>query len=453
MQTTFFSRSQFWNKHNFSLIVILVLAFLTTDLVINQVSDVLKPQNVSLGGITLFIIIALVYSIGQYKILKYIDSTNKSIREKSRIISVVHHVVKVEQFFMIAIIAFIIFEVLALSQYHTVSITISESASFGLSAVLLFVFSAKFFQWYKSSRNSKAVLLFGLSFAAAGFLISGILLVELLRLSEQEQIRTANSEVFFPDTAEERGYFYESLALIVSFVRLSSFVLLLAATILLIHSHAAKMGKIKFWVIILLPLFYYLSTTIDVLGIYVPETDNEILIYYSLAAVNLVGGGILFAIPFRQMAKKMREDDPTRRYMMTAAYGFIFFFGLNQVAMFVAPYPPYGLIAQSISALATYMIFVGIYSTAVSMSQNMQLRQSIKRIALEDVNLLSSIGSAQMDMEVRRVVKSMKGTIDNEEKSMAEKTGIETPIPQDDMENYMKTVMEEVARARKPKQA
>ena len=121
--------------------------------------------------------------------------------------------------------------------------------------------------------------------------------------------------------------------------------------------------------------------------------------------------------------------------------------------MFVAPYPPYGLIAQSISALATYMIFVGIYSTAVSMSQNMQLRQSIKRIALEDVNLLSSIGSAQMDMEVRRVVKSMKGTIDNEEKSMAEKTGIETPIPQDDMENYMKTVMEEVARARKPKQA
>jgi len=97
--------------------------------------------------------------------------------------------------------------------------------------------------------------------------------------------------------------------------------------------------------------------------------------------------------------------------MMTAAYGFIIFFGLNQTTLFVAPYPPYGLAAQSISALATYMIFVGLYSTGVSMSQNMQLRQFIRRIALGDVNLLSSIGSAQMDIEVRRVVSDMKYVI------------------------------------------
>jgi hypothetical protein len=44
------------------------------------------------------------------------------------------------------------------------------------------------------------------------------------------------------------------------------------------------------------------------MGIYVPETDNEILIYYTLASVNLVGGGILFAIPVRSMARKMREE-------------------------------------------------------------------------------------------------------------------------------------------------
>lgn len=69
----------------------------------------------------------------------------------------------------------------------------------------------------------------------------------------------------------------------------------------------------------------------------------------------------------------------------------------------------------------------------------------------KDANLLSSIGTAQMDQQVRRVVKDMKDVIQKEETEMAEKTGIETPIPQDDMEDYMKTVMEEVARARKAK--
>jgi hypothetical protein len=80
------------------------------------------------------------------------------------------------------------------------------------------------------------------------------------------------------------------------------------------------------------------------------------------------------------------------------------------------------------------MIFVDLYSTSVSISQNMQLRQFIRRIALGDMNLLSSIGSAQMDIEVRRVVNDMKDVIQKEETEMAEKTGIETPMAANEME-------------------
>ena len=45
----------------------------------------------------------------------------------------------------------------------------------------------------------------------------------------------------------------------------------------------------------------------------------------------------------------------------------------------------------------------------------------------------------------------MKDVIQKEETEMAEKTGIEAPIPQNEMESYMKKVMEEVALARKKK--
>ena len=81
----------------------------------------------------------------------------------------------------------------------------------------------------------------------------------------------------------------------------------------------------------------------------------------------------------------------------------------------------------------------------------MKLRQSIRRAALNDANLLSSLGGAHMENEMKRAMSGMKETIKQEEAELAEKTGIETPIEQGDMEDYMKTVMEEVARARKPK--
>ena len=54
-----------------------------------------------------------------------------------------------------------------------------------------------------------------------------------------------------------------------------------------------------------------------------------------------------------------------------------------------------------------------------------------------------------MDSQIHGVVVQMKDTIKNEEKELAEKTGIETSISGEEMEDYMKTVIEELARSRK----
>ena len=70
-------------------------------------------------------------------------------------------------------------------------------------------------------------------------------------------------------------------------------------------------------------------------------------------------------------------------------------------------------------------------------------------MARNDQNLLSSIGTAQMENEVKRAVGELKGVADVEEKELAEKTGIETPIAKNEVEDYLKQVIEEVARSRK----
>jgi len=77
---------------------------LAADLVINQVSDVLAPQNISLGGIILFIVISFIYSIGQYGILRFMGNANKNAREKSPLIKKVHTAIRIQQLILVVII-------------------------------------------------------------------------------------------------------------------------------------------------------------------------------------------------------------------------------------------------------------------------------------------------------------------------------------------------------------
>jgi len=54
-----------------------------------------------------------------------------------------------------------------------------------------------------------------------------------------------------------------------------------------------------------------------------------------------------------------------------------------------------------------------------------------------------------METEVKRAVGELKDVADVHEKELAEKTGIETPIAENEVEDYLKQVIEEVSKARK----
>jgi hypothetical protein len=95
------------------------------------------------------------------------------------------------------------------------------------------------------------------------------------------------------------------------------------------------------------------------------------------------------------------------------------------------------------------MIFLGLYSTAISISQDNKLRSSIKKFATRDSNLLSSIGTAHMEQEIQRTVKSMKNVVEEKEKELEEQTGIEANLEEDEMKNYLEEVMQEVGKVKK----
>ena len=416
---------------------------------VSAVTDLLVPQLTSVWGIIFFIILVIIYGFGLYAILTFLRHNTREIREKNPQVKRVDAMIIISQVVLLALVFLILFTILIDSKYYTAYILTASLVSEPITVIISVLFAKTFFSWYRSNKSSIIVLLYGVSFAIAAFAIAEVTILDIAALIDKPPIIDSKSEVVFPSDVYEPGTAPRIASDTYRYAGIAAFIFVLAATALLLKSFSKKIGSVKYWILILLPLLYYFTTLLDNFGIYVPETDTEFLNWYLYSSLNSTAGGVLFGIAFWQVAKSIRQNHVVRTYMRIAAYGFILYFITNQVGLSAASYPPLGIAAFSLLGLSTYMVFLGVYSSAVSISQDIQLRKSIRKLAAGDKNLLSSIGTAYMDQEIQRTVKSMKGVVEQQEKELEEQTGIEANLEEDEMKNYLEQVMQEVGKSRK----
>jgi hypothetical protein len=91
--------------------------------------------------------------------------------------------------------------------------------------------------------------------------------------------------------------------------------------------------------------------------------------------------------------------------------------------------------------LASYLVSLGVYSSATSVSEDSRLRQTIRKIALRESQFLDAIGTSQMEQELQRRVIAIHGNTKN---SMLNETGISSSIDENDIKSYLQEILEEV---------
>ena len=109
--------------------------------------------------------------------------------------------------------------------------------------------------------------------------------------------------------------------------------------------------------------------------------------------------------------------------------------------MIYAPYPPFAAASWSFVGLSSYLYSLGFYFSAISIAQDTKLRQYFRAMALKESKLLDSIGTAQMEQEIQRRVLTL--TKQNQDR-MAEETGIQSSLTEDDIKQYLEQVIKEV---------
>ena len=442
------SSSRFSDKKLLVLMSILVVTFLI-DSQIGYIADFIPERLATNEGIALFIGIAVVFAIGGILTLEYVKTKTKESRARVLHLHATHIGVTIAQFVLIAITAFVIGQILVTAQYNTVMIAAALSISYGLWIIILALLSRAFLSWLRSSRSNvtvseRNIMVLILALSMIAYVINGVtgLANYLLILQEQLEVVTSADVAFFPEFDPESrqqqiNAVYQTSAAV-------AYVLTWIGTVMLLRPYIHRIGKIKFYAIMGFAMVYYLiQYPLFVLGYLTPtgESDAEVMNTILIFAIASVLSGIIFGVAFLSIARTLQKGAALREYMIIAAYGLLLFYVAGSATATQAAYPPFGLASVSFTGLSCYLIYTGLYSSAISVSQDLTLRQSIRQSVKEQSKFLDSMGTAQMEAELQtRVLRTAKKASD----SMEEETGLESSMTEDDMKDYLEIVMNEL---------
>ena len=199
------------------------------------------------------------------------------------------------------------------------------------------------------------------------------------------------------------------------------------------------------------PLIYFLSQfPATILKVFTPLIISDPMFYGTILtlffALSKAAGGIIFGLGFWTLSRRFGADTVIRNYLVISAQGVILLFISNQGGFALiqsgTTYPPFGLATLSMLALSSYLLLIGISSSAISVSQDASLRKTIKK-SLESLDLLDRIGTAEMEREIESRVLSMTKS---QAQSLAEESGIEPSLTDDEMREYIDDVLVELKK-------
>ena len=164
--------------------------------------------------------------------------------------------VKIVQYVLTLILMVIISQILIASYYSTVWLIIATVISYAFAIVMMVLLAKSFFSWFRSNRNS-VVLSYGISSAIFAInLVVVLFFVSELLLDRPSEIRQflAVSTPFFGS-----GSLMSSLDSVYVSSTIISFLAMWGATVLLLRHYSSRVGKVKYWIIVTIPLAYFLS--------------------------------------------------------------------------------------------------------------------------------------------------------------------------------------------------
>lgn len=402
------------------------------------------------ADVKIFVGLGIFCVFSQLIILNFIrNKIGKSSHSYSHLhIGVINKAIVIVQLGIIVLLVVTFLEVSLIQSYDIVLIKAVIISSFLTASCLTGLLSWRFIIWLKSNKNRLM-----LSYLLASLFISASALAGTIYF--------LNQLYYQPDVVYPRSYAdflnhieigNTSLVYVYAISSAIAFVLLWIGTVFLLRSYRKKIGTRKYWIIMSIPLLYFLSQFQPVvLNFILSYVSNDPMVF-NLVYVLMVDasrpiGGVLFGLAFIQVARRLQNQE-VKGYLVLTGIGFVLLLVSYQAqSLITAPFPPLGLLSGSLFGLSSYLIFIGLYSSAVSISQDSRLRVSIRRSVESEIRFIGSIGEAEMD---HRILDKVLLTSRKISESMPEETGVSGSLSDKEIKEYIEEVIAETHKKQIP---
>jgi hypothetical protein len=330
--------------------------------------------------------------------------------------------------------------------YNPVILTIISTYELAVSIIMIGALILLLSFWLRRKRNL-TVFLYLTVFAVlllTTISVSVTLVIEL----QPRTTYVSPAPNPFDISSLHKSYFYDvyRIGLLVSF----GLVWLVTSLLLKNYSkvYQKRIGWIKFWLLASLPLLYYVFSIDQITNSLItyifeyPSLSN--LIIYVFSGTRQVGG-FFFALSFFLMARSV-ENINLKNYLILSGVAIMMLFSsLQFTVLYLLPYPPFGIITLAVMPISYYLVLIGLYNSARSISYDKELLHRLKmRIKTRPDSFLSGIGSAEWSQNVETTVNHvMRYNIDP-----LEGQGVNSELSPEYIKKYVSEVVREIKEKR-----
>ena len=429
------------NKKTY-LMTFIAWAIIITDVIFGTFFDVLGKPLTSSFGVILFITMSItVFFAGLYALRHYMVALRKALEAPS-FFNRLYKATPIFLYALLVIFGAIIVEMVLFSQYSTYLLILLLLIS--AVAILFFGFRTyKFLSWFKSSVKKRDNIMI-LAFAVSSMLLCISTTVAItLDIKELVVSRPPSIDPNFPASNSMASRHLTSIELI---IHLYGFLVPQVTAIAIAETVAVafflryfkdQIGRAIFWTIIILPPVLFLT------GVFGPQflkstgsefvyAESRFLIFRVIGTAGWVVADFVIAYAYILVAKTLGREITSSRnkiinYLIIAAVATILISPTTNNWITNNSYPPFGAIQRAFLVLASFLFSLGIYSVALSVAQDAELRQ-LARKYVKEYALLDTLGNAQENAEImRKLVKLIHQHAD----AMEKETGVESSMLDD----------------------
>jgi hypothetical protein len=390
--------------------------------------------------VSIFVTLAVMFIGTVIVLLGFVKSKNsESGLRRGLSVKTTYLIIAVTQFVLISSMVIIIQPTIALKSYNTLSLLSVVFISHITGLFFLIMLVLTLVDWIMTKRD-KILTLYTISFSLTAIAIITSLIYATYVISHQpSNIRPSSVHRSLLDLPRGELALYFGPALDIT--SLLSFVSVWIASAVLLSTYSRRIGKIRYWTIISIPLIYFLfpfeKNVVDIFQSLVVSSP----VLYGVLNVTIFSatkqiGALFFSLVFLAASTLVTKNE-MQKYLLITAIGMAIFYGSIEIdSLLYATYPPFGVVTASFIPMGAYLVFTGIIRSATLVAQDSELRREFYNTAKSQLNLLKTLGVTEMEKELIKKYKS----IDKRARSLEERS----PFEKDDVKEALHGLVDDL---------